>query len=48
MMGDAYINGITHLKVFGDSKLIINFMSGKNQVNAQGLVGYVEAARTLS
>ena len=48
MLGDAYINGIKHLKVFGDSKIIIGFMDGTMEVKAGGLIGYVGTARTLA
>ena len=48
MMGDAYINGIKHLKVFGDNKMVISFMNGSMEVKAGGLIGYVGTAQTLA
>lgn len=48
MLGDAYCNGISRLNVFGDSLLVINFMTGSYTVKAPNLVDYVQAAKTLS
>ena len=38
MMGDAYINGITHLKVFGDNKMTIGFMAKSMVVRSTSLI----------
>lgn len=45
MMGDAYINGITHLNVFGDNEIIIKFMSGNG---ARGLTKFTKLPTTLT
>ena len=38
MMGDAYINGITNIKIFGDSALVINSMTHKKRIQSSYLI----------
>ena len=48
MMGDAYINGITKLKVYGDNKIIIGFLSNSLNVQASKFINYVSVAHLVS
>ena len=47
-MGDAYINGVTHLKVFGDSKIIIGFMAKSMVVRTTSLINSVQTAQEVA
>lgn len=48
LLGDCYCNGITNLKVFGDSEIIIGAMSGTKKIVNPYLMLYINAAKTLS
>jgi ribonuclease HI len=48
LLADAYCNGVQRLRVFGDSLLVINYMTGVVQPRVFPLIAYVEAGRTLS
>lgn len=48
LLGDCYCNGITNLKIFGDSELIIGAMNGTKKITNPYLTLYLNAARTLS
>jgi len=48
LLADAYCNGINNLKVYGDSELIIRFMTGKNMVSNMYLIGIINAANKIA
>lgn len=48
LLGDCYCNGISNLKVFGDSEIIIGAMNGTKKLANPYLMLYMNAAKTLS
>ena len=48
LMGDAYCNGINRLKLYGDSQLIIRYMTCSYQVRSLKLLNYVDIAKILA
>lgn len=48
LLGDCYCNGITNLKVFGDSEIIISGMNRTKKIANPYLMLYINAAQALS
>ena len=46
-MSEAYCNGVNHLKVYGDSLLVINYMMKEYECNSPNLKQLYEANHEL-
>jgi ribonuclease HI len=44
---DAYVNGMRKIKLFGDSKLVVDSINGKMKVSNLNIVEYYESVKKI-
>ena len=47
MLVDAYINGIRRVRLFGDSKLVVDAVNGRMRISNDNIVDYFDCVKKM-